>query len=257
VAVTGSSAGFGKILATSFLRQGAKVVLTGRDPDRLRQAVLDLEGVGRDVVGQPADVTRSDNVAELFEFVHNRHGRLDVLVNNVGRSDRGLAIETSIERFRELWEENFLTAVRCTQAAMAKLIESQGHVVFIGSLAAKSASRFLGAYPASKFPLAAFAQQLRLEIGPQGVHILLVCPGPIARPDAGARYDELTRDLPDAARLPGGGVKVAKLDPQRLAEAILRACERRSPELVMPARARWLFAISQLWPALGDWILRR
>ena len=49
----------------------------------------------------------------------------------------------------------------------------------IGSLAAKTASPYLGAYPASKFPLAAYSQQLRLELAPQGLHVLLVCPGPI------------------------------------------------------------------------------
>jgi len=124
-------------------------------------------------------------------------------------------------------------------------------------LASKSAARFLGGYPATKFAVAAYSQQLRLELAEDGVHVLLVCPGPIARPDAGARYDDVAHDLPAAARQPGGGVKVRGLDPDDLARRILHACQRRSPELVVPARARWLFAIQQLWPRLGDWILRR
>ena len=125
------------------------------------------------------------------------------------------------------------------------------------SLAAKSASRYLGAYPASKFPLAAYAQQMRLEQGPLGLHTLLVCPGPIRRDDAGSRYDSKAGDLPAAARQPGGGVKLKGIDPDWLARRILMACENRQAELVVPGRAKLLFAISQLWPALGDWIVTR
>jgi short-subunit dehydrogenase len=115
----------------------------------------------------------------------------------------------------------------------------------------------LGAYPASKFPLAAYAQQLRLELGPLGLHTLLVCPGPIRRDDAGSRYDSKAGDLPAAAREPGGGVKLKGIDPDWLARRILVACERRQAELIVPGRAKLLFAISQLWPALGDWIVTR
>ena len=55
--------------------------------------------------------------------------------------------------------------------------------------------------------------------------------------------------------MPGGGVKVGKIDPVRLAEKILDACRKRKPELVVPGKARLLFAIEQLFPRLGDWIV--
>jgi short-subunit dehydrogenase len=137
------------------------------------------------------------------------------------------------------------------------LLQTRGHVVFISSLAGKIASRYLGAYAASKFPLGAYAQQLRLELGPQGLHSLLVCPGPIRRDDAGSRYDQQTAGLPTEARKPGGGVQLKGIDPDWLAKQILKACERRQAELIVPAKAKLLFAIAQLWPALGDWIVMR
>ena len=166
-----------------------------------------------------------------------------------------LAIETSADKFRELFELNFLSLVRCTQAAAPHLIAARGHVVNIGSLAGKSAARYLGAYPASKFPVSAYSQQLRLELGPQGLHLLLVCPGPIARLDAGQRYE--AANLPPEARQPGGGVALPGIPPEELAAKILRACERRQAELVIPGKARWLFAIAQLSPSWGDWIVRK
>jgi short-subunit dehydrogenase len=245
------------VLAGSFLQQGAKVILSARDPDRLARAAGELRGTSGVVDSCPADVTQLDQATALIHFVRDRHQRLDVLVNNVGRSDRGLAAETRPERFRELWETNFLSAVHCTQAALPLLVASRGHVVFMGSLASKSSARFLGAYPASKFPLAALAQQLRLELADLGVHVLLVCPGPIAREQAAPRYADLAEGLPAAAFEPGGGVRLKGIEPERLAAAVLRACQRRRRELVVPGKARLLFAIGQLWPALGDWIVRQ
>ena len=66
---------------------------------------------------------------------------------------------------------------------MWRPLRRRGHVVNLGSLAAKTAARWMGAYPATKFALAAYTQQLRLELGPEGLHVLLVCPGPVARKD--------------------------------------------------------------------------
>ncbi len=89
---------------------------------------------------------------------------------------------------------------------------------------------------------------------------MLVCPGPVARKDE-RLYPleglEGLKEIPQSARRPGAGVRTKAIDPQWLAESVLRACERRQPELVVPARARILFAISALWPRLGDWIVLR
>jgi len=257
VIVTGGSVGLGRSIAAAFAGARAQVMIAGRDPHRLTAAVESLQSAGLEVAAFRADVTIAAEAQALVEAAVRRFGQLDVLVNNVGRSSRGRLLDVTPADFRDLWECNFLSVVNCTRAAAAPLRTNQGHVVNIGSLASKSAARFLGGYPATKFAVAAYSQQLRLELAEDGVHVLLVCPGPLARADAGTRYDDAAQDLPAAAKLPGGGVKVRGIDPDELARRILQACERRHPELVVPARARWLFAIQQLWPRLGDWILRR
>lgn len=257
VLVTGGATGLGRAIAEAFAAAGAQVVIASRDAEKLTAAANKMSRGGQDVVAIPADVTRQTDVDRLFDQVIAQCGRLDVLVNNAGKSSRGRAIETTPEQFLELLDLNFLSVVRCTRAAAPHLLASHGHIVNIGSLAAKTASKFLGAYPASKFPVAAYSQQLRYELGPDGVHVLLVCPGPIAREDAGQRYNEQSKNLPAEARRPGGGAKIKGLDPHQLAAQIIRACERRQPELVVPGITRLLFAISQLWPALGDRILKR
>lgn len=255
--VTGGSAGLGFAIADAFGARGASLMLAARDSERLHAAVARLKEKGYTASGLATDVTDDKQVEALVSRTTDEFGRLDVLVNNVGRSTRGNVLDTTPDDFRELLELNFLSVVRCTRAAVASLIESHGHIVNIGSLASKSVSKYLGAYPASKFAVAAYSQQLRLELDSRGVHVLLVCPGPISREDAGRRYDDDADDLPDAARQPGGGVKLKGIAPEVLAANILRSCEKRHSELILPSKARWLFALSQLWPSLGDRIIAK
>lgn len=257
VLITGGSAGFGRSLAQAFAESQARVVLAARDASRLAEAVDALRRTGATVIGIPTDVTVDDQVAALVERTVAEFGRIDALVNNAGRSTRGRVLDTTPEQFRELLELNFLSTVRCTRAAAPHLIAARGHLVNIGSLAAKTVSRYLGAYPASKFPVAAYSHQLRLELKPEGVHVLLVCPGPIARDDAGQRYAAEAADLPETAKRPGGGVRIRGLDPSKVSRRILAALESRQPELVLPAKAKWLLAIAALSPRLGDWIVDR
>jgi len=255
--VTGGSSGLGRVIAEAFAAAGAKVAFVGLEADAVQQAAAEMQAAGHDVLGVCANITRQEDVDRLVAQTLERFGRLDVLVNNAGRSMRGKVIDTTPEQFRDLMELNLIALVRCTRAAAPHLLQQRGHVVNIGSLAAKSAARWVGAYPATKFAVAAYSQQLRLELGPQGLHVLLVCPGPVQRKDARLYPLKGLEDLPESARAPGAGIQVQGIPPERLAAAILRACERRRPELVIPAKARILFALSQLWPSLGDWIVRR
>jgi NAD(P)-dependent dehydrogenase (short-subunit alcohol dehydrogenase family) len=257
VLVTGGSSGLGRVITDAFTAAGAKVAIVGLEADAVRLAADEMRSAGHDVLGIHADITKQPDVDRLMAETLDRFGRLDVLVNNAGRSMRGKVLDTTPEQFRDLMELNLVALVRCTRAAVPHLLRQRGHVVNIGSLASKSAARWVGAYPATKFAVAAYSQQLRLELGPRGLHVLLVCPGPIERKDARLYPLEGLEDVPESARRPGAGVRVRAIPPQRLARAILRACQRRRPELVIPAKARLLFAISQLWPGLGDWIVRR
>jgi len=253
--VTGASSGLGLHIARQLHAAGARVLLAARGAEPLRSAAAELGDRAQD---QVCDVTCDEDVAGLTDRAVQWLEGIDIWVNAAGKSGRGAAGDTPLESFRELWELNFLATVRCSQAALPHLQASAGHLVNIGSLASKLAPRWLGGYAASKFPLAAFCQQLRLEQREHGVHVLLVCPGPLRRDDAeAARYFEEAEGLPAEAQQPGGGARVKAIDPNQLAEQILRACQRRRPELVKPGLARWLAAVCQISPSWGDWLLRR
>ncbi len=257
VLITGASSGLGRHLAGAFARVGCRVILVARGAEALESAAEELRAAGGQATPLPCDLTSDADVERLVERVRGEFGRLDVLVNNAGRSARGALRDTPVSQFEELIELNLLAVVRLTRAALPLLLAARGQVVNIGSLAAKSAGRWLGAYPASKFALAAYTQQLRLELADEGLHVLLVCPGPIARTESSQRPRYETAGLPSEAARPGGGVKTKALDPDRLAGEILTACQRRDPELIRPRKARLLFVLSQWSPRLGDWLIRR
>ena len=282
--ILGGSSGLGRALAASLATRGARVAIVARRQESLDKTVAEIvAGTPRvpspsinsdEIFAVPADVTSAADVERLAISIHERWGGVDFVAHTAGRSMRGDAVTTAPEKFQELWELNFLSAVRTAQAFTADLLHSRGHLVLVGSLAGKCAPRFLAAYPASKFPLAAFAQQLRMELGPRGVHTLLVSPGPIARdhstvgsmaPVGGvsdadstsSRYADQTAGLAESATRPGAGARLKAIDPNDLAKKILTACEARRPELVIPAKAKLLFAIAQLWPSFADWILQK
>lgn len=260
--VTGGSAGLGLHLAKALVGVGASVAILGRSQARLEEAADMLRGLGGNVLTLAADIAEGGATSRAVEQAVDHFGGLDFACACAGLSMRGAVVDTPREQFQRLLEINFLAAVDLAHAAGPHLEAANddgkgGHLVLIGSLASKTAAPLLGAYPASKFPVAALAQQLRLERGPAGLHTLLVCPGPIQRDDAGSRYADQAGDLPESAQKPGGGADVKAINPADLAARILAACQARRSEIVAPRKARLLFALSQLSPSLGDWLLRR
>ncbi|MCA9231557.1 MAG: SDR family NAD(P)-dependent oxidoreductase [Planctomycetales bacterium] len=255
--VTGASAGLGLAIARAFCARQARVVINARGEQQLAQAAASLTGSGAEVLPIAGDVTQQKDVDRLVQAVKDQFGRADLLCNCAGRSARQAVLDTTPADFQELLDVNFLATVRTTRAFASMVLEHKGSIVNVGSLASKVAPRFMGAYPASKYALAAYSQQLRLEHGSEGLHVLLVCPGPIRRGEANERYQQQSQSLPPAARRPGAGAKLRGIDPNQLADRIVSACERRKLELVVPAKVRLLLTLAQLSPRLGDWMLQR
>ena len=256
VVATGGSEGLGKTIGFEFAARGATTVLLARNEAKLTAALESANSSGLDIDYVVADVTQDSEVESALKQIIQKHQRIDVWINNVGKSTRIRFEECDVEEYKSLIEINFYSAVRCTLAVLDHLKSSSGQVVNIGSLASKTGWPNVAPYSASKHALSAFCHQMRLE-GPANVNCLHVCTGPIQRADAGARYQEQAATMDGAAGQPGAGVKLKGIEPQWLAGKIIRCCEKRKSELVVPGYSRILFAISQLSPSLGDFLLRR
>jgi hypothetical protein len=263
--VTGGSAGLGFVIARKLLDAGYCVVIVGRDSGRLNDAVgrLDPEGVLGTRSGKAeqslacfsCDLTDATAVEHLVADTLKIFERLDVLVNCVGASDRGLIETLEVERAEFLFRQNVITALLCSQKSLDALEATGGVIVNIGSLASKVGARYIGAYAIAKHALAGMTQQLRLELKPRGIHVCLVSPGPIRREDAGQRYQKSIDGLPSQAARPGGGTRVKGLPPERVADAVLSAIQHRRADMVLPRYLRLLIMLGHASPRLGDWLL--
>ena len=232
-------------------------MITGRNEDRLREVIGNLSPTTPGQISYlTADGTNPSDVKAMFDQMIADQGRLDVLVNCVGQSDRGLVESLSADRLRELFDQNVMATLFCCQGAIEHLEKTGGVIINIGSLAAKVAPRYLGGYAITKHALAALTSQLRLELKPRGVHVGQINPGPIRRSDAGERYaDRVGEGLPGQANQPGAGTRVKGLDPQRVADAVVKMIRRRQPDVILPKHLRFLIAIGHTVPRLGDWLL--
>ena len=254
--ITGGSAGLGLVIAKSFLSENYRVMIVGRDQKRLDQALTQLGANDTVACAVCVDVSQPSGVRQMIAATNTAFGRLDALVNCVGKSDRGLIETLDSEHLMDLFRQNVTTALLCSQAAIPMLEKTGGTIVNIGSLGGKVGARYIGGYATAKHAVTGMSQQLRLELKPKGIHVGLVSPGPIRRGDAGERYKEqITSDLPDQARKPGGGTKVKGLPPEKVAAAVLMCVQKRNPDIVLPGYLRILITIGNAFPRIGDWLL--
>jgi NAD(P)-dependent dehydrogenase (short-subunit alcohol dehydrogenase family) len=184
--VTGASSGIGEACAVALKRSGWRVLAgvrrEGAAPEGTEEVLL--------------DVTDAEQVAGAADGIES----LDGLVNNAGIALAGPLELIPVEELRHQLEVNLVGQIAVTQAFLPALRRAKGRVVFMGSIAGRSALPFLGPYAASKHALEAVADSLRVELRPFGVHVSIVEPGTIKTPiwtRSAARADELIEQLQD------------------------------------------------------------
>lgn len=240
VLITGASSGIGRACAFAFARRGARLLLVGRDVDRL-QPVLD-KARAPEQHAVSADLTRDEDRARLCEQAVERMGGVDILVNSAGVGLYAPTLETEPEQARYLFELNFFAPLELCRR-LAPTMPSGGAVVNISSIGGKTALPWSGLYSASKFALNGLSDALRMELAPRGVHVLCVCPGHVKTP---FREHVLGGSIPAAVE----GQARFHLTPERCAEEVLRGLDRRRGEVVTPWVARALAAASFFFPGV-------
>ena len=177
--ITGASSGIGEALAKAFAAQGAHLVLSARNERELqRVAALCAAQGAASVMVQPLDLSQHAAIPGIVEQVVAQMGKLDVLVNNGGISQRSLAKDTSIEVDQQLMQVNYLGTVALTKAVLPAMLTHQlGHIVTITSLTGKFGTPLRSSYAASKHALHGFFDSLRAELAHTPIKVTLICPG--------------------------------------------------------------------------------
>lgn len=196
--ITGGGKGIGKGIAAAFLKQGASVIICGRNEINLRAACSELVEYGRtDYV--VADIANKDNVRRLAKSVAEKWGSLDILVNNASILGERKPV---LEYPEDIWEEvihiNLNAQFFVTKALLPLLMKSKsGSIINVSSSVGRKGKKEWGAYAASKFGLEGLTQVLADELGEPGPRVNSVNPGG-TRTDmrAGAYPDEDPMSLP-------------------------------------------------------------
>jgi 3-oxoacyl-[acyl-carrier protein] reductase len=180
--VTGGTRGIGRAIAEMLLDEGAMVVVCGRWPDSVTQAVSEMEArwPGK-VKGKAADVSEHEQVRALFEFVDREAGGLDVLINNAGAGLFANMSRLTVEDWDKMIHTNLNSAFYCSREALSRFASrGAGYIVNISSLAGKNAFAGGTAYNASKFGLNGFSEALLLDTRYDNVRVSTVLPGSVA-----------------------------------------------------------------------------
>jgi 2-deoxy-D-gluconate 3-dehydrogenase len=179
--VTGAAQGFGFACARRLAEAGAAVVLADVREDRLDAAGAGLTGTGRNVVTAVTDVSQERDVAELVAAAVAAFGRLDVLVNNAGVFSNFLLESLEPEEFQRILRVNVGGAFLCTRAAAARMRAQGdgGSIINISSIdAVHPSGAGLSHYGASKHAIWGLTKSMALELGPEGIRVNAIAPGP-------------------------------------------------------------------------------
>lgn len=175
--ITGASSGIGKSLAIELSKQGAKLILSARNTEKL-EAVKQLCDTIDTVKVLPLDLEDYLNLPQKVDEAINWFGRVDILVNNGGVSQRSLASETSIAVDKRIMDVNYLGTVALTKAMLPHFIQKKkGQFVVTTSIVGKIGTPLRSSYAASKHALHGFFDCLRAENHKHNVSVTLVCPG--------------------------------------------------------------------------------
>ncbi len=178
VLITGCSSGFGLEFVLAFARRGDAVIATMRDPGRAGglQERLTAERLGGvEIVA--LDVTRPESLAGVVDDVVERHGTIDVLVNNAGRSASGPIETIGLDELRGVFDTNVVGAVALTQAVLPHMrAAGAGRIVFVSALGAIVNTPWMGAYCGSKHAIDSMAAVLDLEVRPLGIRVSSLVP---------------------------------------------------------------------------------
>jgi short-subunit dehydrogenase len=246
IVITGASSGIGLCTALLAAERGAKLVLAARSQEVLDDIVEEIGQLKGQAISVVADVGNRDNVEEIADAAINTFGRIDTWINDAGVSIYGRLDMVDEEDSRRLFDTNFWGVVNGSLTALPYLRQTQGALINVGSEVSDAIIPLQGMYSASKHAVKGFTDALRVEIenvDDSDISITLIQPTAVDTPypEHAKNYMSKEPKLPDP-----------KIDPQRVAEAILKAAEEGGRDVRVGSMAVMNSIISKIMPSLAD-----
>jgi len=226
--ITGASSGIGEALAKAFVADGGSCVLSGRNVTELERVAAESGAPDRCMV-LPFDTGDFEKLPQMVRSALGHTGRIDVLVNNAGISQRSLAVDTDPDVYKRIIDIDLIAPIALTQELLPHLVkQGSGQLVMISSVAGKVGVPMRTAYCAAKHGLIGYSDALRSEIAGQGVKVLVVTPGSVRTNVSrnALSADGSVRGVSDAAIDNG-------IEPDEVARLIWNAVDTGTRELLI------------------------
>ncbi|HAY0990118.1 TPA: SDR family oxidoreductase [Staphylococcus aureus] len=204
--VTGAGSGIGEAIATLLHEEGVKVILAGRNKDKLQNVANQLAQDSVKVV--PTDVTKKEEVDELIKIAQQTFGGLDIVINSAGQMLSSKITDYQVDEWDSMIDVNIKGTLYTAQAALPTMLEqSSGHLINIASISGFEVTKSSTIYSATKATVHTITQGLEKELAKTGVKVTSISPGMVDTAITAA-YNPTDRK---------------KLEPQDIAEAVLYA----------------------------------
>jgi NAD(P)-dependent dehydrogenase (short-subunit alcohol dehydrogenase family) len=234
--ITGTSSGFGALLARELLRRGERVIATARDASQLDDLPTLYPDTARIFT---LDVTQPAEIESIARLAPTAFGHIDVLVNNAGYGVNGAIEEVSEAEFEPMFQTNLYGLIRTTRAFLPHFRQRRsGHIFNLSSIGGLIGGAGWGFYNATKFAVEGFSEALAAELEPLGIHVTVVEPGPFRTDFLGRSGKAAAHELPEYKDTAGKARNYLKTqsgkqpgDPQKAVEAIITAADSSQPPL--------------------------
>ncbi len=228
--ITGASSGIGEALAQQFAAQSARLVLSSRrekELNRVKKFCISRGLTAENILVLPLDVTNHDSIPAGVEKVRDHFGRIDMLINNAGISQRSLCADTDMSVYRRIMDVDVLGQIAMTKAVLpVMLAQGSGHIAITSSVAGKIGAPMRTGYCAAKHAVIGFFDALRAETARDGIFVTTILPGFVqtnisnnALKGDGSKFGTTDKDITNG------------MDVTRAAEVIIDGLGKRKPEL--------------------------
>jgi short-subunit dehydrogenase len=250
VIVTGASSGIGQALARRLAACQARLLLTARREDRLRQLADEIEPQADSVSWIAGDITDASVRQQIRRHVDEQWQGLDLLINNAGIGSGGSFATSTAEELQRVMEVNFFAPAEFSRELLPQLRQGRHPmIVNVGSVLGHRAVPLKSEYCASKFALHGFSDALRAELAAEGIDVLLVSPSTTR-----SEFFDV------AAGRPAGSSDPASrrgMSTDKVARKSLRAIRRGKHELILPCSGKLLVWADRLLPGLVNRLLAK
>jgi dehydrogenase/reductase SDR family member 7B len=251
--ITGASSGIGESLASKFVSQGARVLISSNDIDELSRVEKDLSAFG-EVISIPIDLKDHSSLTTIAEQVIHDYGPVDILINNGGISQRSFAVDTSIEIDKLIMDIDYFGHVMLTKSVLPSMIKrKKGHIVVTSSIMGRIGASRRSAYCAAKHALHGFYDSLRTEVWKDNILITIICP-------AGVQTNISANALTAEGRTYGKVDKIIKegITADDCSRKIIIAIAEKKEELVIgKGKASYSVFFKRHMPGLFSYLIKR